>query len=154
MFTRTPICYCTFDGYELSFLVSYFDSPPRSSTSSELCFRNSRCGMLSTSWMMDKNLTQLRNNFWLIRLPDACFRVWSSQHGFKKTRSKHGDTRIAETTRSLHVLYMEISTLGHAKIRAATNRHTEMVLPNRRGVEILYASGGQKTVCQHHSETK
>jgi hypothetical protein len=59
----------TLDGYEFSFRVSYFDSPPRSSTSSELCFKNSRCGILSTSWMIDRNLTQLRSSFWLIRLP-------------------------------------------------------------------------------------
>ena len=32
---------------------------------------------------------------------------------------------------------MDISTLGQAKTSAATKRHTEMVLPKRRGVEML-----------------
>jgi len=59
----------TFDGYELSLRVSYLDSPPRNSTSSVLCFRNSRCGMFKTSCMIERNLTQFRNSFWLIRLP-------------------------------------------------------------------------------------
>ena len=34
------------------------------------------------------------------------------------------------------VLYMEISIFGHANNKAATNRHTDMVFPNRRGVDI------------------
>jgi len=33
---------------------------------------------------------------------------------------------------------MEISTLGQAKMSAATKRQTEIVLPNRRGVDILW----------------
>jgi len=32
---------------------------------------------------------------------------------------------------------MDISTFGHAKMSAATKRHTAMVFPKRRGVEIL-----------------
>ena len=59
----------TFDGYEFSLRESYLDSPPRNSTSSVLCFRNSRCRMFNTSCMIERNLTQFRSSFRLICLP-------------------------------------------------------------------------------------
>jgi hypothetical protein len=63
-------CPCnTFDGYEFSRLVSYLDSDPRISTSSELFFKNSIGKIFKTSSMMDMNLTMFRSSFWLIRLP-------------------------------------------------------------------------------------
>ena len=43
---------------------------------------------------------------------------------------------------------MEISTFGHAYTSAATKRHTEMVLPKRRGVDILHAQNPRQNKAQ------
>jgi len=59
----------TLDGYELIFLLSYLDSGPRMSISSLLCLIYSMGAIFRTSWMMERNLTQLRSSFWLMRLP-------------------------------------------------------------------------------------
>jgi len=61
---ETPVCKLpTFDGYEFSFLESYLDSIPRISISSALCRKNSMGAILRTSWMMERNLVQLRSSF-------------------------------------------------------------------------------------------
>jgi len=49
---------------------------------------------------------------------------------------------------------MEISTMGHANTSAATKRHTDMVLPNRRGVEILARGVVPKIIRMFTGESK
>jgi len=52
-----------------SIFLSRIWIPTRSSTSSELCFKNSIGAILSTSLMMDRNFTIFRKSFELMRLP-------------------------------------------------------------------------------------